>query len=262
MDASQLFRDGQLRAAIDIQTVKVKGHPADQAARLFLFELFLFAGDAERARKQLDVLRYDRPESQAAVESYRKALDAELTRRKVLAGHGRPKLLKDAPAHVEVRLEALLRYSEGDQPAGDALVDRANAETPPATGTLNGDAIVGLRDADDLFGPVVEVFAGADYYWVPLSDIEGLTMNPVNTPRDVLWRPANIILRDGPQGDVLLPGLYPNSHAHTNEGIALGRITDWTEAEDRPFRGLGSKLFVAGDKWIGLNDWREWSGQS
>jgi type VI secretion system protein ImpE len=258
MDASELFRAGRLRAAIDIQTVKVKGHPNDQAARLFLFELILFSGDADRARKQLDVLRYEKPEALAAVESYRKALDAETSRRKVLAGiGGRPKFLKDCPAHADLRFDALLRYHDGDSAAGDALVDRANAEAPPVTGTLNGEPIAGLRDADDLFGTILEVFAGQDYYWVPLDQIESLSMNPVQTPRDVLWRPANLSLRDGPQGDVLLPGLYPNSHVHPDEGVALGRVTDWPSEEGRPIRGAGSRLFVAGEKWIGLSDWRE-----
>jgi len=261
MDASELFRSGQLRAAIDIQTIKVNGHPTDQAARLFLFELVLFSGDADKARKQLDVLRYEKPEALAAVESYRKALDAEINRRKVLAGHGgRPKFLKDTPAHADIRIDALMRYAEGDAAAGDALLDRANAEAPVANGTLNGEAIAGLRDADDLFGPILEVFAGSDYYWVPLDEIEALTMNPVNTPRDVLWRPANLAMRDGPQGDVLLPGLYPGSHSHSDEKVALGRLTDWPSEEGRPIRGAGSRLFVAGEKWIGLSDWRAWAG--
>jgi protein involved in temperature-dependent protein secretion len=39
MTASELFQAGQLQAAIDAQTQKVKANPADQAARLFLFEL-------------------------------------------------------------------------------------------------------------------------------------------------------------------------------------------------------------------------------
>ena len=81
MTASELFQAGQLQAAIDAQIQKVKAKPADQAARLFLFELLLFSGDLDRARKQLDVLNYDKPEATAAVESYRNALASEQTRR-------------------------------------------------------------------------------------------------------------------------------------------------------------------------------------
>ena len=50
---------------------KVKSAPTDRPARFFLFELFLFSGDLDRARKQLDVLRYDDPRHSAAVEQYR-----------------------------------------------------------------------------------------------------------------------------------------------------------------------------------------------
>ena len=51
MTASDLFKAGRLREAIDAQLAKVKGQPTDQAARFFLFELFLFSGDLDRARR-------------------------------------------------------------------------------------------------------------------------------------------------------------------------------------------------------------------
>ena len=256
MTASELFQAGHLRAAIDAQIQKVKANAADQGARFFLFELFLFAGDMDRARKQLDVLRYDKPEALAAIEAFRKALDAETARRAVLSGRARPKFLKDVPPHAELRLSALAAYAAGNVAGGDALLDQANAEAPAVAGQLNDESVPALRDADDLFGTILEVFGGAEYCWVPLEQVEALTMNPVATPRDVVWRPANLALHDGPEGDVLLVGLYAGSHAHADEAVALGRVTDWIGADDAPTRGAGSRLFVAGDKWVGLNDWR------
>jgi type VI secretion system protein ImpE len=113
MSASELFQSGRLREAIDEQVAKVKSAPTDRPARFFLFELFLFSGDLDRARKQLDVLRYDDPRHSAAVEQYRSALDAETRRRAVFAGTEQPKVLAAAPEHVRQRLEALPYLARG-----------------------------------------------------------------------------------------------------------------------------------------------------
>jgi len=255
MTASELFQSGQLQTAIDAQIQKVKSQPADQAARFFLFELFLFAGDHDRARKQLDVLKYDRPEVTAAVDSYRKALDAEAARRDVLAGKARPKLLREVPPHVELRIQALAALASGNRDEGNALIDRANADAPAVHGTLNGQPVAGLRDADDLFGTVLEVFGNGQYAWVPLEQVESLTMNPPANPRDILLRPAQLVVRDGPSGDILMPGLYPESHAHPDERIRLGRVTDWPGDDDGPARGAGGRLFLAGENWVRFVEW-------
>ena len=261
MDASTLFKSGQLRAAIDIQTIKVKGHPADQGARLFLFELLLFAGDLDRARKQLDVLKYENPQAMTAVQAYRLALDSETIRRDVLLGRTRPTFLKSVPEHAELRLQALAKYSEGDLADGDALLDQANEAAPAIKGSLNNEAVEGLRDGDDLFGTILEVFAAGRYAWVPLEEIESITMNPVGHPRDVILRPAQLALRDGPNGDMLFPGLYPGSHTHGDEAIAVGRMSDWLPDEERPTRGIGGKLYLAGDKWVRFVEWLNYSGE-
>jgi len=56
MNATDLFKAGRLQAAIDAQIQEVKAKPADHGRRLFLFELCAFAGDLERARRQIDAL--------------------------------------------------------------------------------------------------------------------------------------------------------------------------------------------------------------
>jgi type VI secretion system protein ImpE len=257
MTASDLFQAGQLQAATDAQVQKVKAHPADQAARFFLFELLLFAGDLDRARKQLDALRYDKPENTAAVEAFRNALASEQARRDVLAGKARPRFIKDVPPHAELRLQALAAYGNGDLPLGNALLERANAEAPTVRGTLNGQPVEGLRDADELFGTILEVFAGGQYVWAPLEQVESVSMNPPGHPRDIILRPAQLVINEGPTGDVLLPALYPGSFTHPDEAIRLGRVTDWPADDGGPARGAGGKLFLAGDKWVSLHDWRE-----
>jgi type VI secretion system protein ImpE len=253
MTATDLFNAGRLREAIDTQVAKVKDQPTDRAARLFLFELFLFAGDLDRARKQLDVLRYDDPRAVAAVDQYRAALDAETRRRAVFAGTEQPKVLAAAPDHVRQRLDALPYVARGEHAEARKRLDEANAAVPNLTGTLNGVPFDRLYDADERFATVLEVFGtGGVYTWVPLEQVQSITMNPPQAPRDVLLRPANVTLTDGVTGDVLIPGLYPNTHEHPDEAVRLGQATEWLGADGEVTRGAGGKLLLAGDRTVRL----------
>src|SRR5258708_6451076 len=112
MNASHMFKDGKLQLAIDAQIQEVKSRPADQAKRLFLFELLAFAGELDRAGKQIDALKYDELELQTAALSYRKLLDAEEKRRRLFSNGVQPQFLTEPPAHVKLRLEALNRLRE------------------------------------------------------------------------------------------------------------------------------------------------------
>ena len=91
--------------------------------------------------------------------------------------------------------------------------------------------------------------------WVPLEQVATITMNPPQAPRDVILRPANITLTDGVTGDVLLPGMYPDTYAHADDEIRLGRATEWLGADGEVARGAGGKLFVTKDGAAPLASW-------
>src|SRR5262245_43065995 len=107
MSASDLFKAGQLQAALDAQIQEVRARPADQGKRLFLFELAAFAGDLERARRQIDVLQFDTPELNTTKQGYLKLLESEDKRRRLFRDGLTPKFLGEAPEHVKQRLEAV-----------------------------------------------------------------------------------------------------------------------------------------------------------
>ncbi len=255
MSASDLFKAGRLREAIDAQLAKVKAAPTDQPARFFLFELFLFAGETDRARKQLDVLKYDDPKHSAAVEQYRNALDSEAKRRAVFAGTARPEFLSPDGGHLLHRLEAVAALARNDLPAAAAALAAADAVTPATPATVDGLPCPALSDADDRFGPVLEVFGtGGVYSWVPFEAIKSVVMNPPAAPRDIIFRPAHLVLDNGVEGDVLLPALYPNSHASTDEELKLGRAADWVGEDGEPVRGVGGRQFRVGELFVPLAD--------
>jgi type VI secretion system protein ImpE len=257
MNASELFKAGKLQEAIAAQVNEVRAHPADHGKRLFLFELLVFAGDLDRARRHIDAVRYDEVERDAAVQTYRKLLDAEQARRRLFRDGLRPKSLAEPSEHVRLRLGAVDRLREGRPAEAAEVLARAASATPPAPGVLNGKAFDLLRDADDLFGPVLEVMAHGDYYWVPLEQVEALAMNAPRFPRDLLWVPARLSVRDGAAGDVFLPALYPGSHEHPDDQVRLGRATDWKTAEGGTVLGVGLRMFLAGDDPVSLLEFRQ-----
>lgn len=256
MNAGELFKAGQLQDAIAAQTQEVKSHPADQNKRLFLFELLAFAGNLDRARKQLDVLKFDQLELETAAQSYRKLLDAEEQRRRLFTDGLKPQFLLDPPEHVNLRLTAVNHLRQQQLSEAAKLLEQANAAAPALHGQLNGKPFDQLRDADDLFGTVLEVMAHGNYFWVPLEQVEFIGMKPPRFPRDLLWVPARLETAAS-AGDVFLPAVYPNSHEHHDEAMKLGRLTDWKNAECGPVLGAGLRLFLAGDADVSLLEWRE-----
>jgi hypothetical protein len=109
--AGELFKQGRPKEAIDAQLQEVKAQPGNHGKRLFLFELASFAGDPERARRQIEAVQYPEPELQMAVQGYRKLLDAEDRRRR---------LFRDglAPTSPGSRLEGWKSTSSGNRPRG------------------------------------------------------------------------------------------------------------------------------------------------
>jgi len=57
----------------------LRDNPTDTRRRIFLFELLCFAGEYDRAEKQLDVLAQSGPEAATGALLYRAALAAERT---------------------------------------------------------------------------------------------------------------------------------------------------------------------------------------
>lgn len=255
MSGLALFKSGKLQEAIDAQIKEVKSKPADPGPRLLLFELFAFAGDLERARRQIEAVHYGEPERDAAAATYRALLGAEQARRQLFTDGKPPQFLADPPEHVRLRLEAVDRL-RAQRPAEAAeLLQTANASFQ-VKGVLNGKPFDSLRDEDDLFAGVLEVMANGIYYWVPLEQVQALTVAAPESPRDLLWASARLEM-DGAAGGVHLPVLYPGSHEHPDDQIRLGRLTDWKPSEDGPILGVGQHAYVAGDEPISLLEWRQ-----
>jgi type VI secretion system protein ImpE len=239
----ELLDAGDLKAAIEALTQEVREAPADAHRRTFLFELLAFAGEWDRAEKQIAAAAGTDAPGQLAAGVYRGLLQAERDRALVFAGRARPHFLRPAPAWVEKSLAALGQMSEGNFAAARTLLDEAEEERPALSGRRGGAAFEDFRDADDVFGGVVEMVFQGRYVWFPLEQARGLEPTPPKKLRDLIWPGARITADDGTTGDVFLFALYPGSSAHSDDLVKLGRMTDWkTLAEDLQ-AGLGLRSF-------------------
>jgi type VI secretion system protein ImpE len=255
MDATQLYKSGKLAEAIDAQVAVVKANPMDQGQRLFLFEMLVFAGDLDRAQRQIDAIQTDQPEIVVAIMDYRKLLDAERQRRQVFNNKAQPGFLGPVPDHVRVRLLALVKLADNALAEAATLFEEANGQIAPLKGSLNGKAFEGLRDGDDCLGSILEVCSKGKYFWVPLEQIETLTMNAPRFPRDLLWIPAHLETKEGDAGSVFLPALYPGTDQENDTQLKLGRLTDWRG--ESLVRGVGVKVFFVGADESSILDWRK-----
>ena len=245
MQAKEFLAAGQLSAAIEQLNQEVRSHPTDLQRRTFLFELLCFAGDYQRAERQLDVLARQGPTADIGAQVYRNILTAEQARHRLFSDGLCPDFLGDIPPYVHFHLEALNRLREHRPVEAMALLEQSENTRPRLHGQLQGQSFDDFRDGDDILAPVLEVIMQAHYVWVPLAQIKRLEIVAPQHLRDLLWLPASLEMHTGPVQPVFLPVLYVDSSQHDDERVKLGRMTDWLMSEDGPVRGVGQRLFFA-----------------
>lgn len=226
--AKQFLAAGKLKEAIDSAGSELRDRPTDTQLRTFLFELLCFAGNWDRAEKQLEFLSGGDQTSRLGALLYLSAIQAERTRQE--------------------------KFSKGDPEPVSA------AEAEPVSGSCNGVEFSSFRDADPRLGPRLEVFGGGSYMWIPFQYIVSIEIGAPSRLRDLLWTPATIQTaagyHGGRLGEVLLPVLYPFSWQHPDDGVKLGRQTVWEESGDREI-AAGQKVFLAGDEEIPILELRK-----
>jgi len=214
MTARELFQAGKLTEALEALSSQVRENPTDVRLRTFLFELLCFAGQFDRAEKQLDVLARESPASEAGALLYRGAIYAEKTRQEVFS-----------------RKE----FAE-------------TGEAKPVAGTLNGKPFQSLSDADPRIGARLEVLAAGGYLWIPFEHLASVQVAPPRRLRDLLWLPAMVrvssSLKGRELGEVLLPVMSPLSWQHPDDQVRLGRVTVWELDDEGNEIPYGQKLLL------------------
>jgi type VI secretion system protein ImpE len=247
--ASELYRAGKFKEATAAALEEVRSLPTDTGRRLFLVELLCFGGELERADNQLDTLAHTNVEAMPLALSFRQLIRAEQARQDFFA-HGRlPEFLAKPDPAVSLLLEASIHARDGSLPAAARLLEQAEESRPKPSGVCDGQPFQDFRDLDDQTSSILEVLTTkGDYYWIPFSQIESIEFHEPERARDLLWRRTNLIVRDGPDGEVLVPVLYPGAAGDSDDLIRLGRRTDWSGGDGAPVRGIGQRTFLVGDE--------------
>jgi type VI secretion system protein ImpE len=241
--AKAQYDAGQLSAAIETVTRGVKGNPGDIRLRTFLFELLCFAGEWERADKQLDVIGHQGTAAEIGVQVYRNCIKAERDRQRLISDGLAPHFLTEPPPYVDLHLEAVSYLRAGDTARLTETLQRAEEDRPAFAGLLGDRIFQDFRDYDDLFGPVLELIVQDKYTWLPLDQVQTLTIDPPKQLRDLIWSPASITT---PDKDLraFIPNLYVGSSLHPDELVKLGRMTDWKQIGEDTYQGVGLRLFA------------------
>jgi type VI secretion system protein ImpE len=227
LSGRDLYLAGKLEEAIRALGDEVRDNPLDVRRRTFLFELLCFAGEYDRAEKQLEVLAGAGPDADLGAWLYRSALHADRIRQEMFRTDSYPR--------------------GGEPPAG-------------VGGTLNGQSFQALRDADPRIGARLEVFAAGQYTWIPFHCIAAIRMDPPRKLRDTLWAPARVQaaahFQGAELGEVLIPAVAPLSWQDPDPQVRLGRVTEWVEIDGNEVP-LGQKLLLVNGEEIPILEIRE-----
>ena len=236
---------GNLSGAVEAALGIVKANLTDAQARTFLFELSCFAGDWERAERQLDVIGHQSATALVGSQIYRQCIDAERKRARFFSETLKPEFISTPPDYVYGLLTANNRLREGNAAEARELLDQVEEQRPAFKCRINGKEYADFRDYNDLTNCVLEAIIKENYVWIPFEQIEKIEFGEIKTMRDLFWIQAKIETDNGTNGEMFVPALYANSWKSENDQVRLGRMTDWRDAGGEIYIGEGMKMFWA-----------------
>jgi len=133
-----------------------------------------------------------------------------------------------------------------------SCVDRSDSRAVQA---IDGEPVQSIEfawlcDGDVRIGAVLELLTPSGYAWLPLPAVRRLKFSRPQHLVDLLWAPAEIVLHDGRGLNGLVPVRYPGALEALEDGLALGRRTDWLQlAGEEQYAGVGQRTLIseAGD---------------
>lgn len=242
--AERLLKDGRPNEALQALVEQVRGNPADAAARIFLFQLFSVLGQWDRAGTQLHAGR-DMDGSNALLATlYDNLLQAERVRAQVFEGERLPTAIGEPEPWLAMLLQALRHFTGGEYAQAAVLRGQAFEQAPAISGRIDGTPFAWLADADPRFGPCLELVVNGGYGWAPFARIRALRFDPPGALCDTVWAPANITWTNGGEVAGFVPVRYPGSERTDDGALQLARATEWSQADEDTFVGLGQRMFA------------------
>jgi type VI secretion system protein ImpE len=244
MTPHEILATGGVEPTILALQKRIADLPSDNEPRRLLVELLVCMAQYDEVIEQLQQIQSESPNwPEIERELYRIIRAA----RRRSSGAIRPTIRPESvPIHAQRRWSIIkaLRHARPEQAVRAA--DAAEAVSPVLSGFVNGMEFDGLRDADDRFASILEVYLGGEYCWFVWEGMRKLTLFEPLRLLDHVVRPGTITLKDGREYLVHLPMVYPCSHQAGDE-FALGLETDYICPDHGPTRCVGGKLLLVGD---------------
>jgi type VI secretion system protein ImpE len=225
---------------------KIRSDASNAKLRIHLFQLLCVTGNWKRALAQLQVCGQLDAKSLPMAQTYREAIKCELFRKDVFEGRRTPQLMGTPPAWVGDMIEALKCDGRQDYTGAAALRDKAMDAASAAPCLVDGARCEWLADADSRLGPVVEVIANGQYYWLPFESCSGLVLEPPADLRDLVWAPGEVMLPNEGRVAVLIPTRYPATELASSvnaDDLKRSKRTEWTETHPGMWFGIGQRLW-------------------
>jgi len=255
MNARELLRSGDARAALEQLKQEVRKAPRDAALRTFLFQMFCVFGEWERAVTQLTAAAELDPLALPMAQAYRAAIRCELLRNRVFAGARTPTIFADPEPWMSLLIEANRGLAAGKPDEAARVRDDAFEQAPSISGSIDGQDFEWIADADPRLGPMLEAVVDGKYYWVPFHRMRTLDIEPPADLRDQVWMPAHFVWSNGGESYGFVPTRYPGSEQATDTELALARRTEWRENGEW-FLGLGQRMLTTDGAEFALMDIR------
>jgi type VI secretion system protein ImpE len=243
MNAEDLIKAGDVDAALEELQQRVRKQPAEPRNRIFLFQLMAVLGQWKRALTQLEVLKDLDKSVWPLVHAYREAINCELHREAVFRGESRPLVMGEPSEWMALLIEAQQALARGEKAGFVKLNAQAFEQAPTSSGRINGEPFDWLADADQRFGPVIEIIFNGHYHWAPIAAVKNLRSEEPSDLRDLVWQPAEITWVNGGQSMVMLPVRYPLL-AGAEADCLLARSTRWLDQGDDLFEGVGQRMLA------------------
>jgi type VI secretion system protein ImpE len=249
-----LIKQGELIAATELAIQLLKQDPANADVRAVYIEMLCIQGALEKADQQLDMMVRQHPDFLVGAVNLRQLIRAASARHDFNNGGLTAQLFSEPDAMFEALLSTKLSLNEQDFQAAAEWAVKLETQRGKTLVELNGETVEDIRDLDDSLGGYLELF-GTDgqYYLATFSEIESLQLKMPESLLDTVWRRAEIVIKDGPQGEVFVPMTYFES---TKTSERLGRDTAWKQHHEHLVTGIGQKMLLVGEHAVALSDVR------
>jgi len=243
MNALELIKAGRPDEALKALEGDVRKNPADAKLRMFLFQLLSVLGHWDRALNQLNVAAEMDSKNLLDAELYRPAIQCEAFRKEVFAGTRIPLVFGEPEEWVGWMIQANQLQGQGKFEAAVELRNKALDAAPTVSGFVDTSPFAWVMDADPRLGPMFEVILNGKYFWVPMSRVASVKIDPPAELRDVVWTMAHFRWTNGGEAPALIPTRYPGSES-SDARHQLARQTDWNEPAPGLQVGLGQRLIA------------------